>query len=571
MRRLVAHARAERAAARLGTDVAEVVGRRAELLATDRGITRRTLLRRAAVAGAGASLAARIAADPQQALAGAHLARRPASQPSIAIIGAGISGMTAAMTLHDAGFTGVTVYEAGDRIGGRTYTRKGDGFWDAGQWSEWGGELVDTGHELMHALCRRFGFGLIDLADASGEDAGATDVLWFGGRYYGWQEMSRDWQAAQLERTLAADLAALPEFPWAFDDAAWTPKGRALDRMTVREWIDSRVPGGSRSRLGAYLDVAYNVEYGEDTTRQGATDLLCLLGYQPEGSWWIYGESDERWKIVGGNQQIALAQAELIGRERVRHGWTLEAVTPRPGGGVVLRFDVAGAKRLVEADRAILAVPIGPLKRIAASGGLDRLLAGDARKRGFIDAIGLGANSKLQLQLRDRRFAGSGPWGRSSGESYSDTGFQQIWHVTEGQPGRTAILNNYTGGDTARAFKTPVAFADTADARPAVRRAVEQAARAFLRQAEPVFPGLSAAWTGKATLSAWHLGPNHHGAYSYWTPGYVQRFSTVERRATGAVHWAGEHTSSDFQGYMEGGAVEGQRAAQEIVRLYTRT
>ena len=69
----------------------------------------------------------------------------PAAQPRIAIVGAGISGMTAAMTLKDAGFRNVTVYEASDRVGGRTYTRSGDGFFEAGQWSEWGGELIDTG------------------------------------------------------------------------------------------------------------------------------------------------------------------------------------------------------------------------------------------------------------------------------------------------------------------------------------------------------------------------------------------------------------------------------------------
>lgn len=41
------------------------------------------------------------------------------------------------MALKDAGFSNSTVYEAGDRVGGRTYTRRNDGFWEAGQWSEW--------------------------------------------------------------------------------------------------------------------------------------------------------------------------------------------------------------------------------------------------------------------------------------------------------------------------------------------------------------------------------------------------------------------------------------------------
>jgi monoamine oxidase len=35
----------------------------------------------------------------------------------------------------------------------------------------------------------------------------------------------------------------------------------------------------------------------------------------------------------------------------------------------------------------------------------------------------------------------------------------------------------------------------------------------------------------------------------------------------GPVHFAGEHCSQDYQGYIEGGAVEGIRAANEIVAL----
>jgi monoamine oxidase len=31
------------------------------------------------------------------------------------------------------------------------------------------------------------------------------------------------------------------------------------------------------------------------------------------------------------------------------------------------------------------------------------------------------------------------------------------------------------------------------------------------------------------------------------------------------VHFAGEHCSVNYQGYLEGGAEEGQRAAQEII------
>ena len=37
----------------------------------------------------------------------------------------------------------------------------------------------------------------------------------------------------------------------------------------------------------------------------------------------------------------------------------------------------------------------------------------------------------------------------------------------------------------------------------------------------------------------------------------------------GAIHFAGEHCSQDFQGYMEGGAAEGARAAKEVLTALT--
>jgi monoamine oxidase len=35
----------------------------------------------------------------------------------------------------------------------------------------------------------------------------------------------------------------------------------------------------------------------------------------------------------------------------------------------------------------------------------------------------------------------------------------------------------------------------------------------------------------------------------------------------GQIHFAGDHCSQDFQGFMEGGASEGVRAAGEILAL----
>jgi monoamine oxidase len=47
--------------------------------------------------------------------------------------------------------------------------------------------------------------------------------------------------------------------------------------------------------------------------------------------------------------------------------------------------------------------------------------------------------------------------------------------------------------------------------------------------------------------------------------GQYTRFAGVERDPEGNCHFAGEHTSVDFQGYLNGAVETGQRAAQELL------
>jgi monoamine oxidase len=550
-----------RSARLAGTDVDEAVGRQRDFRASDEGLTRRQLLAAGVVGTAAASSVGQLILAPR-----AGATPRPRSQPTVAVIGAGISGMSAAMTLRDAGFDRVTVYEANSRIGGRTFTRANDGFFEPGQWAEWGGELIDSTHKSVFALCRRYGLSTVDLGGHAQATNGAEDVLWFAGGYYPWNQAVADWKNAGLEQLIQNQMSILPPYPWPFD-AIWSAEALALSRMTIAEWIERFVPGGLTSRLGRFIDVAYAIEFGENVERQSVLNLLGLLGFSNgggKGGWWVYGKSDERWKVVGGNQQIALAQAAELGIDRVALGYSFLGARRTVNGRVSLEFQTGARREVVTVDRVVLALPLGVMKRIKSSGGF----AGsgfetDVRKMGSIDALGFGADNKLQLQIRDRFWTKPGIWGNSNGESYSDTGYQEAWAVTVGQPGATGIINNYTGGDVSRQLNPAVPFSDTNSASGG--EYVRAAARAFLGQIERVHPGMTDRWTGKAMLSVWHVNPYSWGAYAYYPPGYCERYCTYERVAARPFHFAGEHVSQEAQGYIEGGAIEGIRAAQEIV------
>jgi monoamine oxidase len=66
-------------------------------------------------------------------------------------------------------------------------------------------------------------------------------------------------------------------------------------------------------------------------------------------------------------------------------------------------------------------------------------------------------------------------------------------------------------------------------------------------------------------LSTPAMDPNFLCSYSYWKPGQYTAFSGYEGTRQGNIHFAGEHCSINFQGFMEGGAQEGRRAAAEIL------
>jgi monoamine oxidase len=505
------------------------------------GMTRRSFL--ATSAAAGTVLALGTGPRP------AHAAGPAGPAARIAIVGAGISGLAAALQLHDHGVA-ATVYEADVRVGGRMYSNTAGNYWDAGQVTEWGGELIDTNHQVVQTLARRFGLALDDLHAA--EPNSSTDTYWFGGQYYTYAQASSDFQ--KVHQAIQADMKSF-SYPVTWDSAP-NAAGIALSDMSLYDWIETRVPGGHASKFGQLLDVAYTIEYGADSTQQTALGVLGLLGFQPKpGNFAMFGASDERYHIRGGNQQLPLAIQAALPAGTVVSGQRLTKVAVNADGTQTLTFSVsAGGTRTVVADHTILAVPLGVMKR------LDLSQAGfDARKLGAYAAMGMGRNGKLQLQFTSRLWTTSGPWGISTGETYADTGYQNTWEVTRAQPGSQGILVDYTGGSVTDAYAAANPFTTVADPQTA------QYAQRFLAAIEPVFPGITQRWNGKATLSDWEVNPFSYGSYSYWPTGYCQNYAGYEGVRQGDVHFAGEHCSVDFQGYMEGGAEEGQRAANEVL------
>ena len=375
---------------------------------------------------AGAAAAAASAAVPEAAFAAPPKAR-------IAIVGAGIAGLNAALTLQDAGIAS-TVYEASNRIGGRMFSATS--IWANNQVSEWCGELIDSDHETIIGLARRFGLPLEDFAG----NPSLRDTYKILGRYYTVEQAYEDWRGG-VQQAIAKDLEAAGKST-TYDK--FTPEGQKLDQMSVAEWIDSRVLGGRKSAIGALLDVAYAIEYGADTTDQSALNIVYLLGANKQieagEGFNVFGASDERYHIRGGNQQLPARIARHLNTS-VQLGMRMTSIARNGDGAYALGFD---GHPPVAADLVILSLPFAVLRKIDTSG------AGfDARKNTAIQELGRGQSGKLQLQFTSRYWREPGPWpGRGNGLSYTDEGYQNTWEVSRRQFGVSGILNNYTGGSS---------------------------------------------------------------------------------------------------------------------------
>jgi monoamine oxidase len=509
-------------------------------LAAEAQAAERRLSRRAFLTGAGkAGVAAGILASPALLAA----CGKSSKTPKVAIVGAGIAGLCAAKRLAAHGIP-ATIYESTGRVGGRMHSYTG-GYWGEGHYSEWCGELIDSDMTLIRSLCKHYDLPLLNLPRF--EPPHSFDTYFFLGDYYPHSHALADF--VPVFRAVEHDLRA------AGSNTTYrrsTPAGRALDRMSVYEWIQTRVPGGHASAMGRLLDVAYAQENGADTQDQSALQIVYELGPDQTRKFSIYGESNQRFHIKGGNEQLPQALAADLPSETIEHGRRMTAVR-QDSKGVVLTF---GSEE-VHADYAILTLPFAVLRTLDTSG------AGfDARKRRAINQLGRGKNTKLLVEFGERYWDNPGPWGRSDGMSYSDLGYVTTWDTTLGQPGKTGILVNYTGGSVAAKFTPNEPYSTAAD-----DSAVGGYARSLVTLLDQVYPGIGKQPTGKATLSTPFHDPNLLCSYSYVGVGQTIDFVGYEGVPQGRIHFAGEHCSNDFRGFMEGGAVTGVQAAEQVTRL----
>lgn len=445
---------------------------------------------------------------------GTALARQPRQGAKrVVVVGAGFAGLSCAFELKSAGYD-VTIVEARGRVGGRVLSF---GDYVAGATVEGGGELIGSNHPNWVGYAERFGLSFTDVSDyeleypviIDGKRLSADDALKL------WEDME---SAAQALNELAKDLDA--DEPWKH------PTAKDHDARSIDAWIES-LDVDALVKRG--LRIQFMADNGQDPTKQSLLGNLAMIkGGQLEKFW----TESEVYRCAGGNQQLATKLAEGIGGERIITGLSVRSIRVEEKRVSVECRD----GRTIECDDVVLTAPPSVWHKLEVTPALPEALRPQ-----------MGSNVKYLARLKSRFWVEKGlaPDALTSGD------VSMTWDGTDAQPeAKEALMVAFSGGAASENCR---------------KQKGAEADRAYAERLEAIYPGYREAFLD-ARFMDWPGDTWSGASYSFPAPGEVTKVGPLLRAGRSRLHFAGEHCSYAFIGYMEGALHSGVSLAKRLAR-----
>ena len=460
---------------------------------------------------------------------------------NIAIVGAGMAGLACADRLRQAGIL-ATVYEATERVGGRTWSVSGR---FPGRTIELGGEFIDYWHATMLRYMRRFNLTKVDLFDT------AEEVLYrIDGVTYPEATIIDEFRA--VVQRMKKDMRSITSGISATNfDATPNSADQRLDHTNLQEYLEQL---GASDLFIKTIQSVFGGEYGQEIHKQSCLNFILFAKLTRAKSRIVYfgANNAERYAIAEGSDAPArrLRDDLVAAGSGVENGMSLTALSKATDGRFVLTFK--GQTTAVH-DAVVLAIPATVIRDRVA---LDPNLGIDSRTVNAINGLQYGNNTKTMFQFGSvLPFAAVGGDGSAYATDPALPNVQVSFPSKTAAPGAnrtTPVMTDYGFGERGRLLPT-----------------VDPDGTGFLTGYDVIFPGAAAAaiplLNGDPFARAhWPSDPNALGSYTCNQPGY---FTTMEGwlgQPTGNLAFAGEHTDSfhNFQGFIEGAAQSGIRAAE---------
>lgn len=482
----------------------------------------------------------------------------------VVVVGGGIAGLTAARTLIDnwpssVGNLHIQVLEAGDYVGGRTYSHTpSNPGWDGVQ-----GAATDMGASWIHGSMEEH--PITRLAEAAGLRLAETN---------GWEmsitqcandspsscyQLADDAWSAYLQLLREAESSARP---LTFDKSLWASlagktAGGGRDDPIMAFWLAQE----TESDYGASVKNLSAKYYNDDLVFHGR-QMIIGAGYSQIVSAVQYGQVH---LSTGSNyHNYVKVTADATNRRAIQvHTSSKVTNISRDISGMIprikLAYDQASSmgKELI-ADHVVVAVPLGVLKH--GSIAFDPSLS--AEKVRAIHNTGFGNRIKIGLRF-DINF-----WS-------SRLPHLPYFGVVQSAGSALDFAEKFTSFlSLAEAIDQPVLFTwavghSAYEVEGWTETKIWTSIRVNLVKifGDSVVPeSYKGVW-----VSRWGLNPLFRGTYSYAKVGQepYDWYALSEPDMSGQLHFAGEHTSRSFRGTVHGAFLSGQRAAREILTNIT--
>ncbi|XP_074316273.1 polyamine oxidase 1-like [Silene latifolia] len=454
-----------------------------------------------------------------------------ATPASVIIVGAGMSGISAAKQLQEAGIYDYLILEATDRIGGRIHK------------TQFGGHTVEKGANWLHGVGGPEKNPMFEIAKrinlknyySDFSNISLNTYKQEGGKY------SKEEVEAALNKTESNE-----EFGTEFAEKLSANKDVDDDMsLLAAERLNNMEPKTALERM---IDF-YSFD-GEQAESPRITSLKHVL---PRPEYTLYGEgeyfvADERGfeSIVHEYAKIALAYKNGgVIDARLYYNKVVTEIE-YSDTGVTLKTEDG---RVFQAKTAIISPSVGVLQSNLIKFKPELPLW----KRRAIDEFSLGIYTKIFLKF-PRRFWPTGPGTEFFFYVHQRRGYYAIWQQLDNEyPGSNIMFVTVADQESIRIEQQPDSKTK-AEAMEVLRK---------------IF-GKNIPDATDIMIPRWNSDRFYKGTFSNWPAGYTEEKHNHLRAPIGSLYFTGEHTHAQLFGYADGAYFAGAETANDVISCLKR-